>query len=116
MTTRSTSRGTPGVTGAVVHATAATATAAPHIDRDRRIASGRPRRRECPADRGAPLVPVFRQHREPDVITPASADLHVASRISFALEAEPSDKRQRPAIARLHVGLDAVQLQLAEGE
>jgi len=38
MTTRATSRGTPGTTGAVVHAAAATASAAPHTAHGRRIA------------------------------------------------------------------------------
>ena len=69
----------------------------------------------APARHAAPLLaPVLGQHRVAHVVAPAAGDLHVAPRKAFARETEPRDQCERAHIGRLHVDLDAMQLQDAE--
>src|SRR5207245_268508 len=82
-------------------------------------------RRPAPATRASRLcpralrlggAPVFGQQRPSLVVAPAPGDLQIAPREAFARKARTPHQRQRRRVARLYVGLDAVQLDRSEGE
>src|SRR5690349_13691650 len=118
MTNRSTTRGSPGAMSAGVQADR-------HAPKQAAITPSRTtarwRRtlptggRDAPAHARALPRPLVGEHGEAHVIAPAAGDLHVTPRVTLTHEADARDERKRAAVRRLHVRLDAMQLQRAEG-